>query len=135
MTDAALTYGVPASHADLLTQPLVGVFTTVGRDGVPQSTAVWYLLDEGEVRVSVRTDRQKYRNLQRHPMASLLIVDPAKTSRTLEIRGDVEIRPDPGKMQAQRFAPVYGHATSAWDPPDVERAVLALTPRRIVTLG
>lgn len=135
MIDAALTYGVPASHADLLMQPLVGVLTTVGRDGVPQSTAVWYLLDEGEVRISVRTDRQKYRNLQRNPVASLLVVDPARTSRTLEIRADVEIRPDPGAAHAQRFAPMYGSATSAWDPPGVERAVLALTPRRIVTLG
>jgi hypothetical protein len=46
---------VPESHTDLLTQPLVGVVTTIGADGLPQSTALWYLLDHGELKISVRT--------------------------------------------------------------------------------
>ena len=135
MSDAAVEYGVPASHAGLLAQPLVGVFTTIGSDGLPQSTALWYLLDGGELKISVRTDRQKHKNLLADPRATLIIFDPDTTLRTLEIRGEVEIRPDPDKAESERFAPTYGHAPSVWDPEGSTRAVLVLRPRRIVTLG
>lgn len=132
---AAASPGFPESHADLLTRPLVGVLTTIGDDGLPQSTALWYLLDEGELKISVRTDRQKYRNLLANPKATLFILDPESSVRTLEIRGEVELRPDPDKEQAARFAPTYGRPPSAWDPEGADRAILVLKPTRIVTLG
>ena len=34
---------VPDTHTDLLESPYTSVLTTVGADGLPQSTAVWYL--------------------------------------------------------------------------------------------
>jgi len=39
---------IPSSHRDLAEATGVGVLSTVGTDGVPQSTAVWYKL-EGDV--------------------------------------------------------------------------------------
>jgi PPOX class probable F420-dependent enzyme len=135
VSDAAIDFGVPESHADLLSQPLVGVLTTIGSDGLPQSTALWYLLDEGELKISVMTSRQKYKNLLADPKATLFIFDPNATGKTLELRGEVEIRPDPDKAQAARFAPVYGSASSEWDPEGAIRAVLVLDPKRIVTFG
>jgi PPOX class probable F420-dependent enzyme len=131
----AVAYGVPESHAALLVQPLVGVFTTIGANGLPQSTALWYLLVDGELIISVRSDRQKLKNLRANPKATLFIIDPESAIRTLEIRGEVEIRDDPGKAEAQRFAPSYGHAPSAWDPEGATRCVLFLKPLRVVTLG
>jgi PPOX class probable F420-dependent enzyme len=119
----------------LLSQPLIGVLTTIGSDGLPQSTALWFLLDEGELTMSVRTDRQKYRNLLANPKATLFIFDGRSTSRTLEIRGEIEIRPDPEKEHAAKFASVYGDAASAWDPASVTRVVLVLTPLRVVAFG
>jgi PPOX class probable F420-dependent enzyme len=135
VSDAAIAFGVPESHADLLSQPLVGVLTTIGADGLPQSTALWYLLDEGELKISVMTSRQKYKNLLADPKATLFIFDPNSTGKTLEIRGEVEIRPDPDKAQAARFAPTYGSAASEWDPQGAIRVVLVLKPKRIVTFG
>src|SRR5688572_27542177 len=35
---------VPESHAGLLDAP-VGVLTTIGKDGFPQATAVWFIWD------------------------------------------------------------------------------------------
>ena len=32
---------IPASHLDLLTRPICGVFTTMCADGQPQSSLVW----------------------------------------------------------------------------------------------
>jgi PPOX class probable F420-dependent enzyme len=127
--------GIPASHHDLLNRPLVATLSTIGPDGLIQSTAVWYLHDDGELIVSVRKDRQKYRNLQANPTATLLIIDPDNVVRTLELRATVELRDDPDKAVAARFAPSYGHAPSAWDPPGAERAVVVLRPRRVAVLG
>jgi hypothetical protein len=93
------------------------------------------LLDGGVLKISVRTDRQKYKNLRANPRATLFIFDPDTTLRTLEIRGEVEIRPDPDKAEAERFAATYGHAPSAWDPQGATRALLILWPQRIITLG
>ena len=41
------TLPVPASHLDLLTRSICGVFTTLGRDGQPRSTLVWVDQDRG----------------------------------------------------------------------------------------
>jgi PPOX class probable F420-dependent enzyme len=135
VTGTATPLGVPETHVDLLSQPLVGVLTTIGADGLPQSTGLWFLLADGELRMSVRTDRQKYRNLLANPKATLFVLDPQNSARTLEIRGEVEIRPDPDKAHAESFGPVYGSAASAWDPEDVSRVVLVLQPRRVVATG
>jgi len=42
---AAEELPAPASHLDLLTRPICGVFTTLGHDGQPRSTVVWVDLD------------------------------------------------------------------------------------------
>jgi PPOX class probable F420-dependent enzyme len=126
---------VPASHIDLLNRPLVAVLTTVSSDGQPQSTAVWYLLDNDRLTVSVRTDRQKYRNVARDPRATFFVMDPGNTARTLELRCCVAVEPDPGKAHSEMFVPSYGSAPSIWDPEGTERAVLVLIPSRVVTVG
>jgi hypothetical protein len=87
------------------------------------------------LRVSIRTDRQKYRNLLRNPIATLLVIDPENQVRTLEVRASVEMRSDVGKVVAEHFAPAYGHAPSAWDPEGAERAVVVLIPKWVVVLG
>jgi PPOX class probable F420-dependent enzyme len=126
---------VPDSHAELLREPLTAVLSTIGPDGQPQSTAVWYLVDGMDLTVSVRTDRQKYRNVLRDPRATLFVIDPTNSVRTLELRCVVEIRDDPTTAHAAKFTPTYGAPPSAWDPEGIERAVLVLTPMHVVTLG
>jgi PPOX class probable F420-dependent enzyme len=82
---------VPASHLDLLTRPICGVFTTLGHDGQPQSTVVWVDLDRGCALVNTTLQRQKGRNLLGNQKVSLLVVDPSNTSRFIQIRGDAEL--------------------------------------------
>src|SRR4051812_22039142 len=96
---------VPDTHVDLVDAPNTAVLTTVGADGQPQSTAVWFLIDDdGLLKTSITTDRQKYKNLARHPKATLFIFDPANPFKTLEIRADVELTPDPDKALVPDFA-------------------------------
>jgi PPOX class probable F420-dependent enzyme len=82
---------VPASHLDLLTRPICGVFTTLGHGGQPQSTLVWVAADHECALVNTTLERQKGRNLLANPKVSLLVVDPANTSRFIQIRGDAEL--------------------------------------------
>src|SRR5918994_1131498 len=99
-----LTAELPVSHRDLLEAPAVGALATVGSDGRPQVTAVWYLLDEdGLLKVSVKTHRQKIRNLSERPVATFLVIDPANPVRTLEIRATTQMSPDDDYDFAQRL--------------------------------
>lgn len=86
-----MNISVPASHLDLLTGPVHGVFTTMMSGGQPQSTLVWCDYDGECVRVNTSLERQKGRNLLTDPKATLLVVDPEDTSRYIEIRGVVEL--------------------------------------------
>lgn len=126
---------IPASHLDLAQAPGVTAFTTMGADGYPQTTAIWYLLDGDVIRTSLHTSRQKYRNAQRHPQATLFFLDPANPYRTLEVRGDVSIDDDADLTFLTRLLAHYGQTLETFPAPVDSRVVLTLTPRRVVANG
>ena len=79
---------VPESHRDLLRSPLTATLTTIDVNGRPQSSAVWYFVDDdGRLTGSITSDRQKYKNLSHNPNCDLFIIDPQDPFRTLEIPG------------------------------------------------
>jgi PPOX class probable F420-dependent enzyme len=84
---------VPDSHRDLLDAQFA-TLATVGADGRPQASEVWFLAEDDTVGISLNTARQKTKNLEQHPGCSLLILDLANPYRYLEIRGDAELSPD-----------------------------------------
>ena len=128
---------VPESHADLLKAD-IAVLATVGPDGYPQATALWFLLDEdGLVRLSLNTSRQKVKNLRRHPECTLLILDPTNPYRTLEIRARAELAPDPDYAFADQLARKYGGGVDLRtnDKPGESRVVVTLHPVKFNTWG
>ena len=66
-TPALEAIPIPASHRDLLTRPIVGVLTTMGADGWPQSSLVWVDVDGEVAQVNTTLERQKGRNLLGRP--------------------------------------------------------------------
>jgi PPOX class probable F420-dependent enzyme len=126
---------LPDSHRDLLSARGVAVLTTNGADGLPQSTAIWYLLDGEVVRISLHTSRQKYRNLRRDPHATLFLLDPTNPYRTLEIRGDVTLEDDRDRSFIERVLHHYGQDPSTFPAPLDDRVIVTLVPRRVVTNG
>jgi PPOX class probable F420-dependent enzyme len=82
---------VPDSHLDLFTRPVHAVLTTMQSDGQPQSSLVWCDYDGECARVNTTLERQKGRNLQANPKATLLLVDPENTARYIELRGEVTL--------------------------------------------
>ena len=128
---------IPASHRDLLASNQVVGLATVGSDGFPQVTAAWFLAeDDGTVKLSLNTARQKTKNLRRHPEATLFFFDPANPYRTLEIRARAEVEPDADYAFADRLGAKYGGADLRQnDQPGESRVVVSFVPVRINTFG
>jgi PPOX class probable F420-dependent enzyme len=126
---------IPDTHRDLL-DAQVAVLGTVGASGRPQLSAIWFLADGDTVKLSLNTARQKVKNLQANPGASLLIVDPTNPYRYLELRGDAEITPDPDYVFADQVGAKYGGADLRdRDKPGDVRVVVTINPTRVVTWG
>jgi PPOX class probable F420-dependent enzyme len=122
---------VPASHADLL-DAQVGTLATVGRDGRPQVSAVWFLADNGVVKLSLNRARQKTKNLLANPAVNFFILDPANPGRYLELRGDATIEPDDDYVFADRVGAKYGGADlRTRDAVGESRVVVTINPVRV----
>lgn len=126
---------VPESHQDLLKAD-VGVLGTIGPDGFPQVTALWFVVDDGLIKFYLNNTRQKVKNLQARPEASFLVLHPANPYKTVEIRGRVEITPDPDYAFASKLTAKYGSVDfSAMDRPGETRMVVTLQPTKVNTWG
>ena len=122
---------VPDSHRDLLDAP-VATLATVGADGRPQVSAVWFLADDDQVRVSLNTSRQKTKNLTERPAATLFILDTANPARYLELRGDATIAPDDDYAFADQVGAKYGGVDLRnMDQPGQSRVVVTIEPVRV----
>src|SRR6188508_1745011 len=97
---------IPESHRDLL-DTRVATLATVGPDGRPQLSELWFLADGEDIRLSLNTARQKVKNLQRDPACTLFVLDLANPYRYLELRGDAELAPDPDYAFADRVGAKY----------------------------
>jgi PPOX class probable F420-dependent enzyme len=128
---------IPETHRDLLDTAPVGIVATVGPDGMPQVTANWFLAEEdGTVRMSLNTSRQKVKNLMRRPESTLFFMDPVNPYRTLEIRGRAEIEPDPDYLFADRIGAKYGgDDLRTRDQPGETRVVVTFVPVKVNTFG
>ncbi len=87
---------VPESHIDLLTTNVLASIATVRPDGSPAIANAWVDFDGTYVLTSSVAGSRKGRNIRSNPAVAVAVVDPANTSRYLQIRGRVvDIRPDP----------------------------------------
>ncbi len=121
---------IPSSHRDLL-DGQVATLATIGSDGRPQLTEMWFLADGDTVKLSLNTARQKMKNLRANPAATLLILDLANPYRYLEIRGDAEITPDDDYTFADRLGAKYQSDLRDRDQPGDQRVVVTIRPARV----
>lgn len=125
----------PESHADLL-EGQVATLATIDGKGYPQLTAVWFLHDEGELRISLNTSRLKTKHLVKRPECSLFILDLANPYRYLEVRGRAQLEPDPDYAFAKKVGAKYGGADlSEHDGPGDSRVVVTIEPVNIAAVA
>lgn len=125
---------IPESHRDLL-DAQIATLATIGGDGRPQLSEVWFLAEDGTIKTSLNTTRQKVKNLQRNPACSVLILDLANPYRYLEIRGDVEIEPDPDYSFADKLGAKYRADLRERDNPGESRVIVTVRAHRARAWG
>ena len=125
----------PDSHSDLLDAE-VATLATIGGDGTPQLTEVWFLHDDGEVKLSLNSSRLKTRNLQRRPQCSLFILDTENPYRYMDVRGRAEIVPDDDYLFANKLGAKYGGADlKERDRPGESRVVVTIVPSNVYAVN
>jgi PPOX class probable F420-dependent enzyme len=117
----------PESHRYLL-DGQVASLATIGRDGFPQVTEIWFLHDGGELRLSLNSSRLKTRNLQRDPRCSLLLLDLENPYRYLEVRGNARIEPDEDYAFANKLGAKYNADLKVHDRPGEHWVAITIEP-------
>ena len=125
---------IPASHRDLLDGQFA-TLGTVGPDGRPQLTEVWFLADGETVALSLNTSRQKTKNLMANPAASLFLLDLANAYRYVELRGDAEISADDDYSFADQLGAKYHANLRDRDQPGDSRVKVIIRPVRVHVWG
>ena len=121
---------IPPSHRDLL-DGQYATLATVGPDGRPQLSEVWFLAQGDTIGLSLNTTRRKTKNLMANPAANLFLLDLAAPYRYLEIRGDAEITADDDYSFANRVGAKYGTDLRVNDKPGQSRVKVIIRPVRV----
>ena len=82
---------------DFVVKSRTGTLATIGPDGQPHLTAMWYAVVDGEIWLETKAKSQKAVNLIRDPRVSFLIEDGQSydTLRGVSFEGVAEIVDDP----------------------------------------
>lgn len=80
-----------------LDQPHFAILATIGSDGMPQQTVLWYVLRDDEIIINTAAGRIKERNLRRDPRASICVT---ANGQAVTFRGPVEMVYDQAIAQA-----------------------------------
>jgi PPOX class probable F420-dependent enzyme len=83
--------------ADFVVKSRTGTLATVGSDGQPHLTAMWYAVVDGEIWLETKAKSQKAVNLRRNPKVSCLVEDGMtyEELRGVAIEGTAEVSDDP----------------------------------------
>jgi PPOX class probable F420-dependent enzyme len=124
--DHEIVTEIPESHLDLL-DTRFATLATLAADGSPQLTEVWFLYEDGEVKLSLNSSRAKTKNLATRPQCSLFVLDLTNPFRYIDIRGHARIEPDDDYAFADRVGAKYdGSDLREHDGPGDVRVVVTI---------
>lgn len=124
-----------------LEQPLHAIVGTIGRDGAPQLSPVWYIYEEGRFYIGITSNTAKYRNLRRDPRISLCIDGGREDVRTVIVTGTVELYEKAHPLQASMRWRLISHYIAdvedarryAESSKDWDAALVVVTPDKLIT--
>ncbi len=103
---------------------------TIGPNGKPQVTPMWFLWDGEYIKFTHTPDRQKYRNILRDPHVSIAVADVDEPYTCAEFRGVIErIDKDPDGAFYNTLAK---HYEAPWGYRGDPRVILNMKIQRIV---
>lgn len=131
-------YSFDAETLRFLDRPLLMRMATLGADGYPQVTPVWYLRENGSLFASTEKDRIKYRNIMRDPRMGASI-DDDHPYRGISVKGIAQVYSGDinalvRRIVARYIAPEELEALMGWlfkGP----RVVIEIKPISVVKIG
>lgn len=109
------------------------VLTTLLPDGQPQSQVMWVDADEDHILINTELHRQKFKNVERDPRATVTIIDAESPYHYAEVRGRVVeiVRGEAARRHIDELSEKYTGGPYA---PEVqsERVVLKIAPDRVL---
>jgi PPOX class probable F420-dependent enzyme len=113
------------------------VLTTIRGNGRPQlSNVSHHVYDDGLIRISITSDRAKYKNLAREPWAALHVTSPDFWAYAV-IEGDVSLSPvaaDPNDATVEELVGYYRAVSGEHPDWDEYRAAMVADHRVMVRL-
>jgi PPOX class probable F420-dependent enzyme len=128
---------IPDSFKDLLQKRAFASLATVSADGTPQVTPVWVDFDGTHIRFNTARGRVKDKNLRRHPVVALAIIDPDNPYRYMQIKGRIaEVTEAGADAHIDALAKKYtGQERYAHRQPGEVRVMYKVVPDRVQTMG
>lgn len=128
---------IPQDMFDLVTQRHNAIVGLNRASGGPQMGPVWFLWDGEAFYFRVAKSTAKYRNIQRDPAISLMVIDP-RGFRYITAYGQAHIiEPNPPDIAAQIVNKYYAPTLAPQKmPPDEERDVVTirLQPDKVIAI-
>jgi PPOX class probable F420-dependent enzyme len=127
---------IPATHYDLLDNPVVVMLATVNGDGQPQVTPVWCDRHGNEIWVNSAKGRRKDRNMRARPKVTVAVMDPQNAYRWLEVRGTVReiVEGDDAVAHIRKLSNDYFGRMFEMAP-DEERVLYKIRPTHVNASG
>lgn len=121
--------------------PRHAIMGTIGRDGAPQLSPVWYIYEDGRFYIGITTDTAKYRNLVRDPRVSLCIDGGREDVRTVIVTGRAELHAKSDPLQAPMRWRLISHYIADADEArryaesskDWDAVLVVVTPTKLLT--
>lgn len=131
----------PATVAFLEQPGLLMRLGTLGRDGFPHVTPVWYLHQDGVIYITTASDRAKARNMVHDPRVGLAIDSDNRPYRGLTASGLAQVVAEGEAARpltrciAARYVPAERLDAMVDSLMQAPRVVFAIHPRRVARLG
>ncbi len=114
---------------------------TLGSDGYPQVTPIWYLYDEGRFWITTASDRVKARNMLARPQVGFAIDSDRRPYRGISARGEARLI-----AEGEAARPITRRIAARYVPPErleamvdtlmqAPRVVFAIDAPRVVKMG
>ncbi len=132
---------LPPSAIELINSGLHAHLTTIDADGWPQTSIVWVVYEEGELRMASLTPRKKLRNVERDPRVSISWLsderDKMRLPYYLVIRGQGEVTEGGAPEFLRRVAPRFIGPGIPFPRGEnhPEGFILRITPEKIIGYG